>query len=173
MLRSGFFAVLLLLLAACNAAVERPAAATPIPIESIPTVHPNNTRLAQAQHNYNLYCAHCHGYGGEGQPAETVEQTLASGYHTVPLHNAAGHTWQHPDQILFQTIKFGVQAPVMLYTMEGFDTQLEDDEIFAIIDYIRRWWTEDQRNWQAALTQKFAENTPFWEETYLDAQNTP
>jgi hypothetical protein len=103
--------VLSVVLAACNANREMPAATTPIPIEAIPTIDPSNQQLAEAQRNYNVFCAHCHGYGGEGQPFESIENTESLGYHTVPLHNASGHTWQHPRQLLFETIKYGIQNP--------------------------------------------------------------
>ena len=150
-----------------------PAAATPIPVEAIPTIDPADTGLAQAQRDYNTYCAHCHGYGGEGQPLATIEQTESLGYHTVPLHNAAGHTWQHPDQLIFESIKYGVVAPTNLYEMLSYDELLTDDAIFAIIDYMRLWWTEEQQEWQTHLTEQFTENNPFWAESHVTEDEQP
>ena len=163
-----------LLIAACTAPtqpVSMPEAGlpnTPIPVDAVPTIDPVDERLADAQYQYNFRCAHCHGYGGEGQIEETVQQTINLGYHTVPPHDASGHTWQHPDQVLFEVIKYGVQAPTNLYTMGAYDTTLTDDQIFAVIDYLKIWWTDEQREWQAQLTTRFAENNPYWEESNLD-----
>lgn len=154
--------LLIIFLAACSGELNRPVAVTPIAVEAIPTIDPVNTELRQAQLNYNTYCAHCHGYGGEGQPVETIELTESLGYHTVPLHNSAGHTWQHPDQILFETIKYGIQTPANLYQMTASSEFLSNEEIFAIIDYIRLWWTDEQREWQEQMTEQFAEDNSFW-----------
>lgn len=156
--------LLIFLLTACSGNVTMPPAVTPIAVEAIPTIDPVNTELRQAQINYNTYCAHCHGYGGEGQPVETVELTESLGYHTVPLHNSAGHTWQHPDQILFETIKYGIHKPANLYQMTALSEFLSNEEILAVIDYIRLWWTDEQREWQARVTAQFAEDNKYWQE---------
>lgn len=118
--------------------------------------------MSTAQFNYNRNCAHCHGYGGEGQHPNTIERTINLGYHLVPPHDASGHTWQHPDQLIFETIKYGVQAPTNFYVMTPFDEQLTDEEILAVIEYISLWWTDEQLNWQAQLTEQFSENNPNW-----------
>ena len=135
--------------------------------ESVPTVDPANEQLYLAQQNYNKWCAHCHGWAGDGQPQITIENAEERGYHTVPRHDSQGHTWHHPDQILFEVIKYGVQAPTNLYPMSSFDEQLTDDEIFGIIDYIKRWWTDEQGQSQSKLTIQFEEDNPFWQEDNL------
>lgn len=168
-MRCCFFS-LIFILAACGGDATMPQASTPISVEAIPTINPDNSQLALGQRNYNTYCAHCHGYGGDGQPVETAEQTERLGYHTVPLHNSAGHTWQHPDQLLFETIKYGVESPTNLYTMTPFGELLSDNEIFAIIDYLRLWWTDEQQAWQAQLTTQFIENNPYWSESPIDEE---
>lgn len=162
--------ILLIALSACSATVEMPAATTAIPQEGVPTVDPSDERLSTAQFNYQRNCAHCHGYGGEGQHPDTVERTINLGYHLVPPHDATGHTWQHPDQILFETIKYGVQSPTNFFVMTAFEEQLTEDEIFAIIDYMRLWWTDDQIAWQAKLTEQFTENNPNWTPNRLDEE---
>jgi mono/diheme cytochrome c family protein len=153
---------LVFFLAACGGKLDMPTATTPIPIEAIPTIDPNNTALAEGQRNYNVFCAHCHGYGGEGQPFDSIENTQSLGYHTVPLHNAAGHTWQHPRQLLFETIKYGIQNPTHLYVMTPFAAGLTDEQIFGVIDYISLWWTEEQRAWYEQVSSQFTENNPYW-----------
>lgn len=133
-----------------------------------PTVDPANTELAAAQRNYNSYCAHCHGYVGDGQGAPSEERTLALGYKIVPRHDAQGHTWQHPDQLLFETIKYGVDSPLNLYPMVEYGSRLTDDDIWGIIDYLKRFWTNEQRAHQQRLTEEFAENRPEWRDIHLD-----
>ena len=160
----------IVILPACTTDTQMPDASVAIPVEAIPTIDPTNERMSSAQFNYNRNCAHCHGYGGEGQNAGTIERTLNLGYHLVPAHDASGHTWQHPDQILFETIKYGVPAPTNLFVMSGFSEQLNDDEIMAVIDYLRLWWTEEQQEWQASVSEQFAENNPNWTPNRLDEQ---
>lgn len=166
---------LVLIISACSSGMPSSntnPAAEAISVEAIPTIDPADTRMATAQYNYNRNCAHCHGYGGEGQHPNTIDRVVNAGYHTVPAHNDSGHTWQHPDQLIFETIKYGVQAPTNFYPMGAFGVDVDspdaammgltDEEIFAVIDYIRLWWTDDQRRWQAQLTDQFAENHPDW-----------
>lgn len=155
-----------LLLVACQSANPLDLSDTVKP-EAVPTVDPANEELHLAQQNYNKWCAHCHGWAGDGQPQVTIENAEQRGYHTVPRHDSEGHTWQHPDQVLFETVKYGVQAPTNLYPMSPFDEQFTDEEIFSIIEYIKQWWTDDQRQHQASLTTQFEQDNPFWEEDNL------
>lgn len=140
--------------------------------EAVPTIDPSNEELYLAQQNYNKSCAHCHGWGGDGQPQVTIENAEKLGYHTVPRHDSQGHTWQHPDQILFEVIKYGIQAPTNLYPMSAFDEQLSENEIFGIIEYMKQWWTDDQRQHQASLTTQFEESNPFWKEDNLSDEES-
>lgn len=162
---------LILIISACITETEMPSVSTIIPAEAIPTIDPTDTRLSTAQFNYNRNCAHCHGYGGEGQHPNTIERTVNLGYHLVPAHDASGHTWQHPDQLLFDTIKYGVQAQTNFYVMTSFSEQLNDDEIFAVIDYMSLWWTDEQRDWQDQLSEQFSENNPSWTPNRFDEES--
>lgn len=159
-----------MILSACDTTMDMPPASTAITQDAVPTINPENAYLRTAQVNYQRYCAHCHGYGGEGQHPDTIERTTNLGYHLVPAHDATGHTWQHPDQLLFETIKYGVQAPTNFYIMIAFNETLSDEEIYGIIDYMRLWWTDEQQAWQAQLTSQFEENNPRWTTNRLDEQ---
>jgi mono/diheme cytochrome c family protein len=140
----------------------------PVAIEAVPTVPPSDTYLAAGQRNYNTYCAHCHGYAGEGQHPATIDQTQRYGYNLVPAHDDTGHTWQHPDQLLFEVTKYGIRSPLNLYRMTPFDEQLSDDEIFGVIDYMKTFWTEQQRDYQQQLTDEYAERDPEWSPQELE-----
>jgi mono/diheme cytochrome c family protein len=144
-----------LVLAACAPEPAMPQAAV------FPTESPERLAriaadrdLQAGQTAYNLRCAHCHGYAGEGQLASTVANTQALGLHTVPAHDATGHTWQHPDQLIRQIILQGAQNPLNHYPMPPFEGVLSDDEIAQITAYMRLWWTDEQRAWQAQLTER-------------------
>ncbi len=145
-----------------NKSFEPPAPILP------PTVDPSDTVMAVAQRNYETLCAHCHGYAGDGQGTASEERTLSLGYRTVPRHDSEGHTWQHPDPLLFETIKHGVSNPLNLYVMSAFGDSLSDDEIWGVIEYIKRFWTEEERESQSQLTTQFWENDPNWEQYNLD-----
>jgi hypothetical protein len=136
---------------------------TPLPTsDALATKTPRpeltNPFLIQARSNYDKYCAHCHGWSGEGQIATSLDTSQRLGMHTVPPHNEDGHTWQHPDALLFLAIRDGIQNPLDHYPMPGFGDRLSDDEIRGLIAYMKLWWTPEQlasqvrinRNWQEA-----------------------
>lgn len=126
--------------------------------DDVPTIDPNTDPILHtAQANYNIYCAHCHGYAGEGHNPSSEKIAKDLGYAIVPAHDASGHTWEHPDQLLFEVIKYGIENPLNLYPMAEYGSRMSDDEIMGVIDYMKRWWTADQRAHQARLTEAWAE----------------
>lgn len=48
---------------------------------------------------YAEHCASCHGRSLEGHPEWQVRD--AEGYLPAPPHDETGHTWHHPDKLLF------------------------------------------------------------------------
>src|SRR4051812_32095664 len=62
--------------------------------------------VAQGQAIYAARCASCHGEKLEGQPNWQLRD--ASGRLPAPPHDAKGHTWHHPDEVLFRITKYGV-----------------------------------------------------------------
>ncbi len=162
------FCITILLVSACQSQPDLLNLSDTVKPEAVPTIDPSNDVLYAAQQNYNKYCAHCHGWAGDGQPQVTIENAEKLGYHTVPRHDEYGHTWQHPDQILFEVVKYGIQNPTNLYPMSPYEENLSDEEIFGVVDYIKGWWTDDQRRHQANLTTQFEENNPFWADENLD-----
>lgn len=134
-----------LLLAACGN-IEQ---ATPTP-----TVNANDP-VAQGKLLYSQYCAGCHGANLEGEP--NWQQPTEGGLFKSPPHDATGHTWHHGDQYLFNRTKFGTAGWPDLQgrsTMPAFETQLTDDEIWAILTYIKSTWPEDIQAQQAERTQQ-------------------
>jgi mono/diheme cytochrome c family protein len=75
----------------------------------------------------------------------------------APPHDATGHTWHHPDQVLFDLTKFGVQpiaGPDYRSAMPAFGDKLSDDEILAILSYIKSTWPPEIRRRQDAITEE-------------------
>ncbi|MCB9454202.1 MAG: cytochrome c, partial [Anaerolineaceae bacterium] len=101
---------------------------------------------------YFSNCAHCHGYNGEGQVGALAENTLQLGMKTVPPHNADGNLWRYADQVLVRTIQQGIINPLNQFPMPAFGETLSEDDIHALLAFIRLWWTDDQRAYQAEVT---------------------
>jgi len=151
--------LLALLLTACGAN-SRPTHRSQITLvapEALPTSSLTDPVLLDGKANYDLYCAHCHGYSGEGQIAESLQVTLDLGMITVPPHDSTGHTWQHPDQLLLRVTREGVVNPLAQYPMPPFAGTLTDEQIMNIYAYIRLWWTDEQRAHQQRVTERWNE----------------
>ena len=90
---------------------------------------------------YAQQCAACHGANLEGQPNWRLP--LATGGRPAPPHDETGHTWHHPDQVLFDLTKFGGQPyspPDYQNNMPAFEDALSDREILAVLAYIKSTW---------------------------------
>lgn len=96
---------------------------------------------------YRRHCASCHGANLEGQPAWRVRKP--DGRLPAPPHDATGHTWHHPDEQLFWITKFGVRPPLApegyASDMPGFAEKLGDEEIRAVIAFIKSRWPPEIR----------------------------
>ena len=65
--------------------------------------------LAEGAQLYAQHCASCHGSQLEGQP--NWRERLPNGRLPAPPHDDSGHTWHHPDHVLFaitNTLSLGV-----------------------------------------------------------------
>jgi mono/diheme cytochrome c family protein len=98
---------------------------------------------------YLEHCASCHGESLEGQP--NWQQRNADGLLPAPPHDASGHTWHHSDSQLMRIVRDGLAAiaPGYQTAMQPFAGILTDDEIRAILDYIKSTWPERERAYQA------------------------
>src|SRR5690606_36142172 len=54
---------------------------------------------------YRDQCAACHGVDLEGETPDWQVRD-ADGYLPAPPHDETGHTWHHPDQLLFDMTKY-------------------------------------------------------------------
>src|SRR6056297_4054276 len=109
--------------------------------------------LRMGERLYIENCASCHGANLEGQP--DWRSPGPDGLLPAPPHDETGHTWHHPDGVLFDYTKLGGKAALALQGVEfesgmpGFGDQLSDAEIWNIIAYIQSTWPERQRAIQA------------------------
>jgi mono/diheme cytochrome c family protein len=79
----------------------------------------------------------------------------------APPHDASGHTWHHGDAVLFRITKEGPAAVVgggYRSAMPGFADVLSDEDIWAVLAFIRSTWPERQRAYQAEMSAR--ETTP-------------
>ena len=105
---------------------------------------------------YAERCASCHGANLEGQP--NWRERKPDGKLPAPPHDASGHTWHHPDQALIGITRDGLARyapPGYRSDMPAFAGVLRDEEIAAVIAYIRSTWPEEIRNRQAAITRAY------------------
>ena len=109
--------------------------------------------LQAGRDQYNLRCAHCHGYDGEGEIQVSAVDTLALGMKVVPPHDRTGHTWMHPGQLLIQLIQQGAPNPLYRFQMPSYGEVMTEDEIRQVLAYISLWWTDSQREHHQAITE--------------------
>jgi putative copper export protein/mono/diheme cytochrome c family protein len=95
-----------------------------------PTSFATNSILAGAA-LYPKNCASCHGTEGHG------DGPAAKGLPVPPADLTAPHLWDHADGELFGWIAHGMEAPEGGLAMPGFSPGLSDDDIWALIDFIR------------------------------------
>lgn len=110
-------------------------------------------RIAQGRGLYARHCASCHGARLEGQA--DWQKPLPNGRMPAPPHDGSGHTWHHSDDELFLITKMGMTALVRGYEsdMPAFERTLTDEEIRAILAFIKSTWPEAERRYQAARSQ--------------------
>ena len=96
---------------------------------------------------YEANCASCHGADLEGQA--NWRSPGEDGRLLAPPHDETGHTWHHDGDTLFQLTKYGVSAlindPNLASNMPIYDRVLSDEEIIAVLSYIKSTWPEEIR----------------------------
>ncbi|MFO6463433.1 cytochrome c [uncultured Jannaschia sp.] len=96
---------------------------------------------------YAAECAACHGTDLEGQPDWRVRG--ADGLLPAPPHDETGHTWHHSGDDLFRIVKLGLPTligdPDYATAMPAYGGVLTDDEIVAVLSYIKSTWPAEIR----------------------------
>lgn len=114
--------------------------------------------LALGKQIYGTHCAACHGARLEGQPR--WRERDGAGRLPAPPHDASGHTWHHPDEVLFRITKHGVAKAANLKdydsAMPAYEGVLKDDEIVAVLSWIKAQWPADIRAQQEEVDRAAA-----------------
>ncbi len=114
-------------------------------------------RIAAGRALYDRHCASCHGANLEGEPH--WREKKPTGRMPAPPHDASGHTWHHPDAVLVGITKHGLvpgkyAPPGYESDMPGFGGALADDEILAILAYIKSTWPDEIRRAQNEANER-------------------
>ena len=109
--------------------------------------------IALGQQVYAARCASCHGANGEGQKPEAPLEPDETGRFPAPPHDETGHTWHHDDDLLVRIVKDGGMGGDMFYEMPAFGDILTNDEIEAVLAFIKTMWTDEQRQMQRDRTE--------------------
>ncbi len=117
---------------------------------------PNNLeQVGLGMRVYAENCASCHGVALEGQPDWQIRKP--DDRLPAPPHDDSGHTWHHADDVLFQITKHGVAkfAPPGYETdMPAFGDVLRDEEIWAVLAYIKTYWSKTNLQRQTMVSQR-------------------
>jgi S-disulfanyl-L-cysteine oxidoreductase SoxD len=121
-------------------------------------LEPDDLQLvAHGEAIYMEHCASCHGRNLEGQPDWQTQDK--EGFLPAPPHDETGHTWHHPDTLLFKITKLGIAEAANLKDyktrMPVFRETLGDDDIIAALSYIKSRWPEDMRRRHDQLNRAY------------------
>jgi mono/diheme cytochrome c family protein len=100
---------------------------------------------------YQQFCASCHGENLEGQA--DWRSPLPDGSLRAPPHDATGHTWHHPDDLLFEIITDG-SDPALGGTMQGFGDVIDEPDRIAVLEFIKSSWGQEEREFQWWITAR-------------------
>ena len=112
----------------------------------------DTSTVATGKRLYMRSCASCHGKRLQGQPLWQLEDQYRG--QRAPAHDQTGHTWAHSDEDLFRMTRdgrFPQSAPESHSYMPAFRDSLSDEQILAVIAFIKATWPVGLRISQAML----------------------
>ncbi|WP_018987899.1 c-type cytochrome [Aromatoleum toluclasticum] len=116
----------------------------------------DGAQVARGEALYRQHCAACHGANREGQP--DWRQRKADGRLPAPPHDASGHTWHHPNELLVNIVREGMVPPWApegyASDMPAFARVLSDDEIRSTLAFIQSRWPAEVWAARAQMAQQ-------------------
>jgi mono/diheme cytochrome c family protein len=97
--------------------------------------------VEQGRALYSAQCLTCHG-----------DETGQKRQFDAPPHNAEGHTWHHPDRLLFQWV---LDGPPLKTTMPTFRGKLSEQEVASVLAFIKTMWPEEIQSSQRDSSQAY------------------
>lgn len=131
-----------------NVPSGEPVTINAITVPPLPTLNPE--LVSQGEPLYAQYCASCHGVNLEGVPDWKTVQP--DGKYLPPPQDSSGHTWHHPDDLLISVIIEGGDPSYS--DMPPFGEILTDEEMNAILAFIKNSWGQEEREFQWWITAK-------------------
>lgn len=108
--------------------------------------------IAQGKKTYALHCASCHGVNLEGQ--SNWSEKRPDGLYPSPPVDVTGHIWHHPDNYLITLVKYSSTEPLGYKdSMPAFNETLTEEEIIAVLTYIKSHWSIKHQAYQEALNR--------------------
>ena len=108
--------------------------------------------VAQGKSIYAMHCANCHGANLEGQP--NWRGKGANGRILAPPHDNSGHTWHHSDIKLIDLVKTSYSSSLGYQSdMPAFNNILTDEQIIAVLCFIKSQWSPEHLASQEKLNQ--------------------
>lgn len=90
---------------------------------------------------YAANCASCHGTPDTPPPLPAA-----------PPHTVEGHTWHHADRDLFNWV---LDRPPLATQMPAFRGVLSEDDVIAVLAYIKSTWPKDVRDRQTSFSESY------------------
>ena len=126
-----------------------------------------SAQIEEGRAIYMATCSICHGEQGQGQPDWKIP--LADGSLPAPPHDASGHTWHHSDAELLRIIREGGTFYMPESKMPAFGEFLDEEEMFAVLEFIRTMWGDRERAFQAEMNLPLVPVEPAESPTAADA----
>ena len=129
------------------------------PVSASLELRPQDADLvALGEKVYAAECAVCHGADLGGQA--NWRERRADGRLPAPPHDESGHTWHHPDAQLIELTKRGIAAMVgggYESDMPAYENVLSDEEIVAVLSYIKSRWPDEVRRQHDMINRRTKE----------------
>ena len=125
-----------------------PVTISGITVPPVPTL--NADWISQGEVLYGQSCAGCHGSNLEGAP--NWKQAQPNGKFLPPPQDSDGHSWHHTDDLLISIITEGGDPEIS--DMPAFKDDLDQQEMHAVLEFIKSSWGPEEREFQWWVTAK-------------------